>query len=58
MPVTSLRELRVLQSCQHQNIVHLKEVVTGSKPERWEAKGCLLGKCASRQCLQCCAVLK
>eukprot|EP00803_Ostreobium_quekettii_P004303 evm.model.scf_3792.1 EVM.evm.TU.scf_3792.1 scf_3792:2804-11246(-) len=33
MPVTSLRELRVLQSCHHQNIVHLKEVVTGSKPE-------------------------
>lgn len=31
MPVTSIRELRVLQSCRHANLVELKRVVTGSK---------------------------
>ena len=34
VPVTSLREIRILQSCQHPNIVQLKKVVTGSKPDR------------------------
>jgi cyclin-dependent kinase 10 len=34
VPVTSIRELRVLQSCRHQNIVQLKKVVTGSKLDR------------------------
>lgn len=34
MPVTAVREMRVLQNCQHQNLVALKEVVTGSKPDR------------------------
>ena len=34
MPVTSVRELRVLQACQHQNLVHLRGVVTGSKLDR------------------------
>ncbi len=34
VPVTSLREIRVLQSCQHPNIVQLNKVVTGSKPDR------------------------
>lgn len=28
-----MREIRVLQTCQHPNIVHLKKVVTGSKPD-------------------------
>ncbi|KAK9830148.1 hypothetical protein WJX72_009988 [[Myrmecia] bisecta] len=31
MPVTSMRELRVLQTCRHPSIVELKKVVTGSK---------------------------
>lgn len=34
MPVTSVRELRVLQQCQHPNLVQLKKVVTGSKLDR------------------------
>ena len=42
MPVTSLRELRVLQSCRHPNIVHLKEVVTGTKPDRYVDSTALL----------------
>ncbi|KAK9817392.1 hypothetical protein WJX74_008301 [Apatococcus lobatus] len=33
MPITSVRELRVLQSCRHENIVHLQRVVTGTQPE-------------------------
>lgn len=33
LPVTSMREIRVLQMCRHPNIVHLKKVVTGSKPD-------------------------
>ncbi|CAK0782912.1 hypothetical protein CVIRNUC_006107 [Coccomyxa viridis] len=33
IPVTSMREIRVLQQCRHPNIVHLKKVVTGSKPD-------------------------
>jgi serine/threonine protein kinase len=28
-----MREIRVLQTCHHPNIVHLKKVVTGSKPD-------------------------
>lgn len=36
MPVTSVRELRVLQQCQHPNLVQLKKVVTGSKLDRCE----------------------
>jgi serine/threonine protein kinase len=35
VPVTSMREMRILQSCRHPNIVQLKKVVTGSKPDRW-----------------------
>ncbi|KIY98943.1 cell division cycle 2-like protein, partial [Monoraphidium neglectum] len=31
VPVTSIRELRILQQCRHPNIVHLERVVTGSK---------------------------
>ncbi|KAI7842421.1 hypothetical protein COHA_004060 [Chlorella ohadii] len=31
MPVTSVRELRVLQTCKHPNLVELKRVVTGPK---------------------------
>lgn len=34
MPVTSIRELRVLQECGHPNIVGLKKVVTGSQADR------------------------
>lgn len=30
MPVTSVRELRVLQTCRHPNLVELKRVVTGA----------------------------
>lgn len=34
VPVTSVRELRVLQACHHPNIVQLKKVVTGSQADR------------------------
>ena len=34
MPVTSVRELRVLQTCKHPNLVELKRVVTGGA-RRW-----------------------
>ena len=34
LPVTSVRELRVLQSCEHKNLVQLKRVVTGTKLDR------------------------
>ncbi|PNW73858.1 hypothetical protein CHLRE_13g575650v5 [Chlamydomonas reinhardtii] len=33
VPVTSVRELRVLQACHHPNIVQLKKVVTGSQAD-------------------------
>lgn len=33
VPVTSVRELRVLQECGHPNIVSLKRVVTGPKAD-------------------------
>ncbi|MEW5300956.1 MAG: hypothetical protein WDW36_003843 [Sanguina aurantia] len=33
VPVTSIRELRVLQNCSHPSIVQLKKVVTGSKAD-------------------------
>ena len=44
IPVTSMREIRVLQQCRHPNIVHLKKVVTGSKPDR----------CANQPLIRCC----
>ena len=34
IPVTFIRELRVLQQCRHANLVTLKRVVTGSKSDR------------------------
>ena len=37
MPVTSVRELRVLQQSHHPNLVQLKKVVTGSKLDRYLA---------------------
>ena len=40
MPVTSVREVRVLQACQHPNLVHLREVVTGSKLDRCARAPC------------------
>lgn len=33
IPVTSMRELRVLQQCKHPNVVKLHKVATGSKPD-------------------------
>lgn len=35
IPVSSLREIQVLLSCRHENIVHLKEVVVGKSLERY-----------------------
>ena len=46
MPVTSVRELRVLQQCKHPNLVQLKKVVTGSKLDR-SATICMCCKEAS-----------
>lgn len=34
VPVTSIRELRVLQRCCHPNVVSLKRVVTGTQADR------------------------
>jgi serine/threonine protein kinase len=33
-PVTSLREIKILQKITHPNIVKLKEVVVGYKPNK------------------------
>jgi hypothetical protein len=40
MPVTSVRELRVLQTCKHPNLVELKRVVTGGWWEAGKGRGC------------------
>eukprot|EP00959_Pyramimonas_sp_CCMP1952_P216949 4537139-Pyramimonas_sp.AAC.1 len=37
MPVTALRELRILQACDHPHIVRLKRVVTGRKAHRYDS---------------------
>ncbi len=37
VPVTTIREMRVLQQCQHPNIVRLIKIVTGSKADRCAA---------------------
>lgn len=34
LPISGLREIQVLLSCRHENIVHLKEVVVGRSLER------------------------
>ena len=34
LPVSSVREISVLLSCQHDNVVRLKEVVVGKSLER------------------------
>ena len=34
MPVTSVREVRVLQACRHTNLVQLMRVVCGAKLDR------------------------
>lgn len=44
IPVSSLREIQVLLSCRHENIVHLKEVVVGRSLERYKLQICL-NKC-------------
>jgi cell division cycle 2-like protein len=39
LPVTGLREIQILKSCNHRNVVHLQEVVVGedtSKIEKYE----------------------
>lgn len=36
IPVSSLREIQVLLSCRHENIVHLKEVAVGRSLERYD----------------------
>lgn len=33
-PVSGLREIQILKSCNHENIVRLKEVVVGKSLER------------------------
>ena len=35
MPISGLREIMLLQACNHPNIVCLKEVVVGRSLERW-----------------------
>jgi hypothetical protein len=43
LPVTSVRELAILQQSQHPNIVSLLKVVTGTRPDRY----CGLGWCST-----------
>lgn len=38
LPVTFLRELRLLQSMQHPNVVKILDVVTGSKKDRYKGR--------------------
>jgi serine/threonine protein kinase len=38
LPVTSVRELTILQQAKHPNIVSLLKVVTGSRPDRYTAQ--------------------
>ena len=33
-PVACLREISILKSCKHENVVHLKEVVVGEQLEK------------------------
>lgn len=48
MPVTSVRELRVLQTCKHPNLVELKRVVTGVDATLLECVlDCVLAVCAA-----------
>lgn len=35
LPVSGLREIQILMSCSHENIVRLKEVVVGRSLERF-----------------------
>lgn len=35
LPVSGLREISVLLSCRHENVVQLKEVVVGKSLERY-----------------------
>lgn len=39
LPVTSVRELAILQQARHPNIVSLLKVVTGTRPDRCAACG-------------------
>lgn len=41
LPVSGLREIQILMSCSHENIVRLKEVVVGRSLERFAKKGSL-----------------
>ena len=34
MPISGMREINILQMCQHENIVCLKEVVVGKSLDR------------------------
>ena len=34
-PITSLREIQILQELNHSNIIKLKEVVVGYKPDKY-----------------------
>lgn len=38
LPVSGLREIQILMSCSHENIVRLKEVVVGRSLERFVTK--------------------
>lgn len=39
LPVSGLREIQILMSCSHENIVRLKEVVVGRSLERFDTNG-------------------
>lgn len=43
IPVSGLREIQILMSCSHENIVRLKEVVVGRSLERFDTK-CYAGR--------------
>lgn len=43
MPISGLREIMLLQACNHPNIVCLKEVVVGRSLERYTGAGYTVG---------------
>lgn len=51
LPVTSVRELAILQQARHPNIVSLLKVVTGTRPDRCAACGALaVHSCTAAPC--------
>ena len=50
LPVSGLREIQILMSCSHENIVKLKEVVVGRSLERFCFQYFILFEFALQNC--------